>query len=75
MWTKQDISTVAIYVSIVLSSVLASFTAGSQFGRYQICREAIDSGVAEYYLDSDYQKKFRWISPEKNKKSTITQSE
>ena len=48
---------ISIYVRVLLGVVL-----GVKDGREQIKDCTVEAGVAEYYLDEDHDKQWRWIT-------------
>lgn len=45
---------------LVAVALIAAFAAGKDAGRMEMEEEAVDEGVAEYYIDEDYEKAFRF---------------
>ena len=62
MMTVADIM---FRIMLVLLIVLSSALGGAVIAARQIAAEAIDNGVAEWYIDGNGEKGFRWIKPDK----------
>lgn len=46
-------------LALCIGCLVGSF-AGCNVQQNRVTQEAIEAGVAEYYLDADFQKQFRW---------------
>lgn len=49
-----------IGVVIAVALLTGAFFFGVGLTRSSICRDAVKAGAAEYYLDTNYSKQFRW---------------
>ena len=47
-------------IGMVLVALLMGFVFGVDFGDWRVKREAVEKGIAEYYLDANFEKKWRW---------------
>lgn len=46
------------FAALVFACV--ALLAGCNFGQFSIKEDAVKNGVAEYYLDENHEKQFRW---------------
>lgn len=63
MMKGGDIAGFAVIVVVAAIFVLGIFVAGIDHGAKRMREEAVAVGVAEYYLDDDNERQWRWRKP------------
>jgi hypothetical protein len=58
--TNEAVALISLIGIIMLVGTVACAFLCHYLGQYEVREEAVENGVAEYYLDEDNVKQFRW---------------